>query len=42
MCLRVFVAVREGYDGVSSTVVTYFACYDSHCEWGPTVGLMRK
>ena len=23
-------------------MVTNFACCDSHCEWGPPVGLMRK
>ena len=45
MCLCVFVAVREGYDGDTLflvRMVTNFICCDSHCEWGPSVGLMRK
>ena len=45
MCLCVFVAVREGYDGDTLFLVltvTNFICCDSHCEWGPSVGLMRK
>ena len=45
MCLYVFVAVREGYDGDSLylfLVVMCFAYCDPHCAWDPTVGLKRK
>lgn len=37
-----FVDVREGYDGVSSSMVVICLCYDSHCKQGPTLGLVRK
>lgn len=45
VCLYVFVAVREGYDGDSLflfLLVAYFAYCDPHYERSPIVALMWK